>query len=149
LLERDPGIATAMLWGLPRAADAEPEAAAELLDALAHAAPLFIAEDLIESRAELGNLASSAPERCAAALAAAFDHDGAAAEEDVVALAKRLRLHLVDARPRGSAGDGARPDLSVRAALENAVDAFVTMGSREAYARALVAVERASDAVAV
>ncbi|MFT3769793.1 MAG: serine/threonine-protein kinase [Minicystis sp.] len=145
LLERDPGIAAALLWGLPRAADAEPEAAAALLDALSRAAPLFIAEDLIEIRAELGPLAATAADRCAAALAAAFEQS--APGDDVVVLSKRLRLHLVEDRPRGSAGDGSRPDLELRAALENAVDAFVTAGSRDAHARALVAVDRAADAV--
>lgn len=145
LVDRDPGIATAMLWGLPRAADAEPEAAAALLDALARKAPLFIAEDLIEMRAELGAIAGDAAERCAAALAAAFDHRSG--DEDVVALARRLRHHLLDPRPRGSAGDGARPDVALRAALEQAVDAFVTSGSREAHALALDAVERADEAV--
>ena len=149
LVERDPGIATAMLWGLPRAADAEPEAAAELLDALSRAAPLFIAEDLIEARAELGasSAVSAACDRCAAALTAAFE--AAAGDDDVIALSKRLRAHLQDDRPRGSAGDGARPDLGLRAALEQSIDAFASVGSREAHARALGAVEHTAEAVAL
>ena len=89
LLERDPGIATAMLWGLARAADAEPEAASALLDALSRAAPFFIAEDLIELRAEMAHFGDAAAERCAAALAAAFQTTPG--EEDVSALSLRLR----------------------------------------------------------
>lgn len=151
LLERDPGIALAMLWGVPRAADAEPEAAGTLLEALSRAAPLFIAEDLIEVRAELGNLfpaGRAAAERCAAALAGAFQ--GKSGEEDVAALAHRLRYHLAGDRPRGAAGDGgARPDLLLRAGLEQAVDAFLEKGSREAHALSLAALERAEETVAV
>jgi hypothetical protein len=144
VMERDPGIATAMLWGLPRAADAEPEAAAALLDALSRAAPLFIAEDLIELRAELGPACAAAAERCAAALTSAFERNSG--DDELVALSKRLRLHLVEERARGSS-DGVRPDLLLRAALENAVDAFVTSGSREAHALALEATACASEAV--
>jgi hypothetical protein len=146
LLARDPGIATAMLWGLARAADAEPEAAAELCDALAHAAPLYIAEDLIELRAEIPGFCAAAAERCAAALAEAFvSRPG---EEDVYALSLRLRGDLLRRTGRGDPGEGAtRPDLLLRAAIERAVDAFVESGSRESYARARIALERAGETV--
>jgi hypothetical protein len=145
LIERDPGIATAMLWGLGRAADAEPEAAMEVLEALSRKAPLFIAEDLIELRAELGPVGGGAAMRASAALAGAF-HDKPG-EEDVFALSERLRQDLEGDRPRGSAGDGAqRPDLRLRAAIERAVDAFVETGTREAFARAGEALEHAGEA---
>jgi hypothetical protein len=147
LVERDPGIATAMLWGVARAADAEPEAAAELVEALSRAAPLFIAEDLVELRAEVGTIGGAAAERCAAALASAFQNEPA--EQDVFALSARLRHDLTGDRPRGTAGEGQpRADLALRAALERAIDGFVEVGSREAYARALGALERVEEVVA-
>jgi hypothetical protein len=147
LLERDPGIATAMVWGLARAADAEPEAAGELLDALSRAAPLFVAEDLIELRAEIGNVGAAAAERCAAALASAFQNKPS--EHDVFALSARLRHDLTVDRPRGTPGEGPpRADLALRAALERAIDGFVEAGSREAYARAQAALEHADEVVA-
>jgi len=144
LVERDPGIATAMLWGLGRAADSEPEAAAVLLEAMSHAAPLFIAEDLIELRAEIPTLGAATAERCAAALAAAFHNTPG--DEDIFALSLRLRQDLATGRARGDSPEGAtRPDQLLRAALERSVDAFVESGSREAYARARIALERASE----
>ena len=144
LLKRDPSIAAAMLWGLGRAADAEPEAAAALLDALAQAAPLFIAEDLIELRAEIGSMADAAAERCAAALGEALPK--APGEEDIHALMQRIVQDLRSTRPRGTPAEGAtRPDQLLRPAIERAVDAFVASGSREAYARARIALERASE----
>jgi hypothetical protein len=146
LLERDPGIAAALLWGLGRAADTEPEAAGALLDALSHAAPLFIAEDLIELRAETGGFGDAAAARCAAALTAAFPSQPG--EEDVFALSQRLRQDLVEERLHGEAGEGVtRADQLLRPALERAVDAFVESGSREAYARARIALARASETV--
>ena len=54
LLERDPGVAAAFLWGLPRAADAEPEAAMELLDLVLARASGDIGEAAIDLRTELG-----------------------------------------------------------------------------------------------
>jgi hypothetical protein len=149
LLERDPSIATAMLGGLGRAADAEPEAAAALLEALSRAAPLFIAEDLIELRSELGGLGGAAAARCAAGLAEAFTNRPG--EEEAFALSLRLRHDLedfADGRPRGEPREGVtRPDLLLRPAIERAVDAFVASGSREAHARARVALEKASETV--
>ncbi len=144
LLERDPGIAPAMLWGLWRAADAEPEAAAALLDALSHAAPVFVAEDLIELRAEMPRFGDAAAERCAAALAAAFPRKPG--DADVSAFSARLRQDLGADRARGEPGEGVtRSDLLIRPALERALDAFVAAGSREAYARARIALERAAE----
>jgi hypothetical protein len=157
LFQRDPGIAPAMLWGLGRAADAEPEAASAVLDALSEAAPLFIAEDFVELRAELGSMCDTAAERCAAALADALGGAGApdrprAADDlsdpDLIALSYRLHQDLVSARARGTPAEGAtRPDLLLRPAIERAVDAFVESGSREAFARARIALERAGETV--
>ena len=148
LLERDPGIATAMIWGIPRAADTEPEAAAELLDAIARAAPLFVAESLIELRAEIGMVRASSTDRCAAAIAATLED--LAGEDDVVALGRILLRDLTgqylvggDRRIAHAAQVGGK----LRAALEHAVDAFIETGTREAYTYAQLALEQAREAV--
>jgi hypothetical protein len=144
LMKRDPTLANAMLWGLGRAAEAEPEAAARVLDAIAQAAPLYIAEDLIAMREELGSVADAACERCASALANALaDKVG---EEDMIALMQRLLAELRAKRARGAAGEGAtRADLLLAPSIERAVDAFVESGSREAFARARIALEKATE----
>ncbi len=149
LMERDPGIATAMIWGIPRAADTEPEAAAELLDAIARAQPLFIAESLIELRAEIGMVRASSTDRCAAAIAGTLED--LAGEEDAVALGRILLRDLTgqylvggDRRIAQAAQLGGK----LRAALEHAVDAFIETGTREAYTYAQLALEQAREAVA-
>jgi hypothetical protein len=148
LLGHDPGIATAMLWGIPRASDAEPEAAAELLRAIAEAAPLHAAETLIELHAELGSLPRSVIERCAEALASTLD--GLGGEDDALALGKEILLDITggrgpeDRRPSGSAG---RLGAALRDALDQSIEAFVEVGTREAYSLAQAALERATDAV--
>ncbi|MEO7330224.1 MAG: serine/threonine protein kinase, partial [Minicystis sp.] len=148
LMERDPGIATAMIWGIPRAADTEPEAAAELLDAIARAAPLYIAESLVELRAEIGMVRASSTDRCAAAVAGTLAD--LADEDDVVALG---RILLRDLTGQYLVGGDRRIALAaqlggkLRAALEHAVDAFIETGTREAYTYAQLALEQAREAV--
>jgi hypothetical protein len=61
--ERDPGIANAMVLGIPRAAEVEPEAASELLLRLAQHASVSVAETFVELRQqglEVGNEAFEA-----------------------------------------------------------------------------------------
>jgi eukaryotic-like serine/threonine-protein kinase len=148
LLGHDPGIATAMLWGIPRASDAEPEAAAELLRAIAEAAPLHAAETLIELHAELGSLPRSVVERCAEALASTLD--GLGGEDDALALGKEILLDITggrgaeDRRPSGTAG---RLGAELRDAINRSIEAFVEVGTREAFSQAQIALERATDAV--
>ncbi len=148
LLRHDPGIATAMLWGIPRAWDAEPEVAAELLCAIVEAAPLHAAETLIELHAELGALPRNVVESCAEALACTLD--GLGGEDDALALGQEILLEITgergpdDARPSGTAG---RLGAELRDALARSIEAFVEVGTREAYALAQDALERATDAV--
>jgi eukaryotic-like serine/threonine-protein kinase len=148
LLERDPGIATAMLWGVPRAADIEPEAAGELLDAISLAAPLFVAETLVDLRAELGSIRGRAASRCAAALA---DTLGRVGEEDVLALGhvilSDLRSDLAELGGEREAREAVKLGVEIRLALEKAVEAFIETGTREAHAHAQTAAERAEEAM--
>jgi hypothetical protein len=126
LLDRDPGAAAAFLWGLPRSADAEPEAAMELLEVVLARASGDMGEAAIDLRTELG-------------------------ECPAVAKASARALALLAARPKGSKDDGAeavalevsrdlegaaRDDEPVRAQIARALDAFASQGAREAYARA-------------
>lgn len=148
LLGHDPGIATAMLWGIPRASDAEPEAAAELLRAIVEAAPLHAAETLIELHAELGALPPAVVQRCAEALASTLDDLGG--EDDALALGKEILRDILggrgpeDRRPSGTAG---RLGAELRDALAQSIEAFVEVGTREAFSLAQTALERATDAV--
>lgn len=150
LVDRDPGIATAMLWGVPRAADVEPEAAGELLDAIARAAPLFVAETLVDLRAELGSIRGRAASLCAAALA---DTLGRVGEEDVLALGhvilSDLQSDLAELGGEREAREAVKLGVEIRVALQKAVEAFIETGTREAHAHAQTAAERAEEAVTV
>jgi hypothetical protein len=148
LMDRDPGIATAMLWGLSPVLNTEPEAAVEVVDAMSQVAPLYVAEDLIEVLAEAGGLGGAIAVRCATALSDAFGEP--VGEEEVSALSARLAGELLVRRARGDIHeDDRRPDMKLRGALEQAVDGFVERGTREAHALAQVAFEHASRSVAL
>ena len=126
LLKRDPGAAAAFLWGLPRAAEAEREAAQGLLDAVLDGATADIAEAIVELRAELG-------------------------ESPLADHAARRGLELLSRRDKGSGDDGVeglaldvtrdlsaseRSDDPLRHQIARALLAFATAGAKEAYARA-------------
>ncbi|MGK4005531.1 protein kinase [Sorangium sp. So ce1036] len=147
LLARDPGIATAMAWALPVAADAEPEAAEELLDEIARTSPMAAAEAIVELRRDLRALAvrgepfgARAAAQCARALEEALDAPPSAHVRDdgLAALARAIHRDL--------SMDGAGVAL-LRGALDGAVAAFVESGPREAHGRALEAYALAAEAV--
>lgn len=133
LVRKDPGIPMAMIWGLPRAVDAEPETAEELLDAIAEAHPIIIADGLIELNAELGtSFGARARTTCIQALSQSLtlpqDDDG------LTALGQCMLRDL----------EGHEPS-ELASAVRNAVAAFVEIGCREAAALALTAIEQASS----
>ncbi|MBK9259676.1 MAG: serine/threonine protein kinase [Polyangiaceae bacterium] len=133
LVRKDPGIPMAMIWGLPRAIDAEPEAAETLLDAIAEAHPIIIADGLIELNAELGTaFGARARTTCIQALSQSLtlpqDDDG------LTALGQCMLRDL----------EGHEPS-ELAAAVRSAVAAFVEIGCREAAALALTAIEHASS----
>jgi hypothetical protein len=135
VLRRDPGVATTMAWGLGPAADAEPEAAEELLGALAKIAPIAIADALVDLRLEVGpTFGETARRACAGALAASLG--GGQDDDGLDGLGRALVRDL--AHERGVAGE-------LRAAVVAALDAFVEVGAREAHARALAAAAIASE----
>ncbi len=87
-------------------------------------------------------------QRCAEALASTLDDLGG--EDDALALGKEILRDIVgergpeDRRPSGTAG---RLGAALRDALARSVEAFVEVGTREAFALAQTALERATDAV--
>ncbi len=126
LLDRDPGAASAFLWGLPRAAEAEPDAATELLDLVLARANADIGEAAIDLRTELGDspIAAKASARAAALLAA---RPRGSKDDGAEAIAREVSRDLEG---------GARDDEPVRAQLARALEAFATHGAKDAYARA-------------
>ncbi|HXX66052.1 MAG TPA: protein kinase [Polyangiaceae bacterium] len=129
LLVRDPGASAALLWGLPRAAEAEPEAASKLLDRVATAAAtatLEMGEAVVDLRAELGDtdLTTRAADRASKLLAATETNQD---DDGFAALAAEVVRDLIA---------GPRDEESVRAQIERALRAFLTHGAKDAYVRA-------------
>lgn len=137
LLDRDPGAASAFLWGLPRAADAEPDAGRQMLDMVLERARAEIGEAVVELRTELGD--SPLVDRAAA---------------------RALELHA--ARPRNTGDDGAealaqevardlgsekREDEPLRDQIARALQSFATDGARQAQTLARDALAAAQGAL--
>jgi hypothetical protein len=140
LLTRDPGAVAAFVWGLPRAAEAEPEAAMQLLDRVIEGAVPEIAEAVLELRTELGDtpLTARAAQKALALLSARPRTSGDDAAEAVA---------LEVARDLGAV---AREDPSVRDQIGRALQAFATVGAKEAHAlarEALAAARGSLDAL--
>jgi hypothetical protein len=138
LLPRDPGIASAMVWGLTAAAETEPEAAEEALDALVKVSPISIAEGLVELRSELvapgasEGFGARAAQACAEALSASLATAGD--DEGLAALGRAILVDLTGDNPDG-----------LRTALARAFEAFASDGARAAHARATEALALASE----
>jgi hypothetical protein len=135
ILSRDPGVASAFMWGLPRAAEAEREAAEELLDLVLDNATADVGEAVVELRAELGDsdLAERAASRALMLLSRRGRGDKTAnvrpdsGDDGAEALAQEVARDL---------GHGRRDDEPLRDQIERALDAFATAGAKEAYSRA-------------
>ena len=126
LLHRDPGAASAFLWGLPRSADAEPEAAMRLLDRVLSSTSVEMGEAAIDLRNDLGD--SPAVDKVSArALALLGARSKASKDDGAEALALEVSRDLEGA---------ARDDEPVRAQMARALGAFASQGAREAYALA-------------
>lgn len=139
LLARDPGACSALLWGLPRAAEAEPEAASKLLDRIvagAEAAPFETGEAVLDLHAELGDaaLTERAVAHASKLLAAVPSNEG---DDGSAALALEIARDLAS---------GSRDEEPVRAQIARALRAFVSQGAKDSYVRArqVLAAARAS-----
>ncbi len=126
LLDRDPGAAAAFLWGLPRAAEAEPEAAMTLLERVLERASADIGEAAIDLRWELGE--SPHVERASArALALLAARSKGSGDDGAEALALEVSKDLSAGEPE---------DEPVRVLMAHALGAFAASGAKEAYAHA-------------
>jgi hypothetical protein len=137
LLDRDPGAASAFLWGLPRAADAEPDAAQQILDLVLDHARVEIGEAVVELRAELGD--SPLGDRAAGRALELYARRARGGGDDgAEALAQEVARDL---------GSGQREDEPLRDQIARALHAFAHKGAREAQALARDALAAAQGAL--
>jgi len=134
VLDRDPGIGPAMLWGVPRVAEAEPDAAMLLLEKVLGRVPAQSAEAVIELGAELGG-APVVERACAMVLKAMGDAGQAEGDDGEAALTREI-LRDLDRSPRD--------DEPLRQGLSRALEVYATGGARAAYSAgtALIGVAR-------
>jgi eukaryotic-like serine/threonine-protein kinase len=121
LLDRDPGAASAFLWGLPRAAEAEPDAGREILDLVMDRARTEIGEAVIELRAELGE--STLADRAAARARELHAQHTRTGDDGAEALAREVARDL---------GSEKREDEPLRDQITRALHAFASDGARQA-----------------
>lgn len=135
IFERDRGVAAAMLLGLPRAAEVEPEAAEELCTAIVRAGGLDATEGLISLRQERvgGDFGAWAGQMARARLreGGLLDSD----DDGLAALAAALDQDLRPAEERDWAP-------TLRSHLDEALMAFAEEGARAAFTRAHSVLER-------
>lgn len=136
LLERDPGAVTPFIWGLSRTAEAEPEAAREMLELTQAGAPLDVAEATLGLARELGQhpFAALAREKAHARMKGV--QEGPSSDDGAAALRAELMADLAVSR--------ADPPLSHQ--IDDAVAAFASDGARVAHERALELLEAARGA---
>lgn len=136
LLKLDRGIASAMVLGLPRAAEVEPAAVEELLESLIRAGSVAAAESLVELRHErigegygiwASKLARQHLREAATAVKGLDDGKSALVE----ALEAELRPEPEQSEP------------TLRDRITRALDAFAAEGAPAAYDEALEALENA------
>jgi hypothetical protein len=137
-LARDPGGASALVWGLARGAESEPEAAAEILARLTERMPVGIAEAVVDLGVAWG---SSGPfeHSIGKILQALRNHEARGEEEDAVHREIVRDLERLP-RARASLSDAeARADDRLDAQVGRALAAYATEGARAAYAHAKTA----------
>lgn len=136
LTKLDRGVASAMILGLPRAAEAEPMAVEELLETLIRVGSVAAAESLVELRRER---LSEGFTRFASKLAR--DHlRAAAAAVKGVDDGKSALVEALDAELRPNEE---HPEPTLRDRLTLALDTFAAAGSKAAYEEALKALDAA------
>jgi len=133
LVSKDPGVAGAFVWGLPRVAEAEPDAASLLLGLVLRSAPEEVAEAVLWLREELGpsHFFDGAAKRVLAALPTTeVDDDG---------LRNELRRDLEGAP---------REREPLRREIERALSAFAQDSAQAAHSRGMALLESTKVAVA-
>ncbi len=130
VLQRDPGLAAAMVFGLPRTAEVEPEAAEQILHTLVQVGNLDTIESLVELRRELLGLPLGAAAADAATKRLAQTHFASSEDDGRAALLLALAQEL-------SAGEAQQSTARLHTAVSRALLTFAESDARSAYARAL------------
>lgn len=133
LATQDRGLVATMVWGLPCALDAEPEAAEQLLDAIVDADASGAAEGIAVIARDVAGEAG----RRAIATARAVLADRLAGQVDDEIDRMVLRALAEELNPERSG------DASLRDAVADALRAWVESGAREAHASAVQALDTA------
>lgn len=133
IASQDRGLVATMVWGLPRALDAEPEAAEALLDAIVDHDGAHAAEAIAGIMRDVGGDAGRRAVATARAILADRLANGIDDEAEFL-LARALADELDPERPG---------DITLRDAVGRAVDLFVQAGARPAHSAALEALESA------
>jgi hypothetical protein len=136
-LDRDPGAASAFVWGASRAAHAEEDAAKEFLDLVMDRAKPDIGEAVVDLREDLGE-SSLAKHMAKEALGLLSRRPQPAVDEGAEALANEVMRDL-GGRPKG--------DEPVRDQIARALEEFVKHGAKEAHARARQALAAAQNSM--
>ena len=135
LLKRDPGIAMALVWGLSPVTEVEPEAAEELIEAIASVSPITIADSLVELRHRAYGFGTPAMEICANALRSSLGRPEL--DDGLSALARCI---LDDLESEGDNRD-------LLNAVDRALEAFGEHGTLEAHQLAREALHIASGRI--
>jgi hypothetical protein len=123
-VKRDGGVAVAFVWGAARAAEAEPEATAELVGEAVAQAPALVAEAVLELAGELGpcRVVDEATAEAVRALGKSVLDQA----DDATAAVMREVLRDLDQTPRD--------DEPLRQQLARALALYATDGARAAHA---------------
>ena len=122
-LDRDPGVGAALLWGVARAAEAEPDAAAMLVEKVLKRVPAQCAEAVIDLRGELGSI--PLVDRAAAMVLEVMAVPGKNVLDDGEAALTHEILRDLDGEPR--------EDEPLRQGIAQALELFATKGARAAF----------------
>jgi hypothetical protein len=139
LLARDPGVASAMIYGLPRAAEVEPEAAEELLRITVERGGALAAEALLDLRREWFGTAFGAKAAEIARVSLRQRYGRGSEDDGHAALIDLLCEEL------GEQGEERAPNLPD--AVFAALTSFATEGARQAYEGARAALSLAEQRV--
>jgi hypothetical protein len=136
IVAKDPGVAGAFVWGIPRVAEAEPDSAALLLDLVLRSAPEEVAEAVLWLRDELGpsHFFDNAAKKVLAALPTGTVVDDGLRDE--------IRRDL-----EGKLAKNGREPL--RKDIERALAAFASEGAQAAHVKGLALLEATKGAVAL
>jgi hypothetical protein len=124
VLQKDPGITSAFVWGFSRAAEAEPETAAGLLDEVLSRSGADVAEAVLELRTEFGD-APWVDKACARALTMLHERPASATKDDGAEALSREMMRDLEREPR--------EEMPVRAQASRVLLKFAAEGARAAY----------------